>query len=323
MMAFLRLIRLPNLLIIALTLYVVRFCILKPILTTWGMFLQMPEFYFFLLTLSVCLIAAAGYIINDYFDQRIDRINKPDEVVVDKGVKRRVAMASHLVLNVLGVGLGMLVSWRFGIFMLGAVIFIFAASSLWFYSTDFKRKFLIGNLIIAVLSGLIPLLPVIFEIPLLSNRFLSEFRSGLHDYKSLLVLPAGLAFFAFLTTWIRELIKDMEDVEGDRTYGCKTLPIILGIKTAKGVTAFLIIVTLGLITGLQLIFYDPKGGYYASAYMIILQALLITLLIMTIRAREKKDHRRAAMMAKALMLAGILFWIVFAGLLRNDIWYIN
>src|ERR1019366_1291714 len=163
MFAFLKLIRLQNLLIIALTQYMVRWCLIYPILKTRGFELQFSNFHFFLIVLSTVMIAAAGYIINDYFDVRIDKINKPQHLVIDKGVKRRVAMGAHTVINIIAVIISLYVSYSIGVWKLGLIYFI-CALGLWFYSTTFKRQFLIGNIVIATFTALVPLVVGVYEL---------------------------------------------------------------------------------------------------------------------------------------------------------------
>src|ERR1051325_4687756 len=156
MQAFLQLIRLPNLIIIAFTQYMIRFCLIQPILSLSDFDLQMKECEFALLVLATVFVSAAGYIINDYFDVRIDTINKPDQQVIDKGVKRRVAIIAHWILSALGVLIGIYLSWKSNILLTGGTLFAAAVIVLWFYSTSFKYKFLTGNLVVSLLTGMVP-----------------------------------------------------------------------------------------------------------------------------------------------------------------------
>ena len=156
MTALLRLIRYRNLIIIALTQYMMRYFVIWPILKVNGFELQMDRWHFLLLVLSALLITAAGYVINDYFDTRTDMLNRPETVVVGRSVSRRSAMLLHIILNIAGVGLGIYLSLYIGILSLG-VAYLLAAGLLWFYSTTYKRQFLIGNLIVAVFTAMVPL----------------------------------------------------------------------------------------------------------------------------------------------------------------------
>ncbi|WP_431216629.1 UbiA family prenyltransferase [Puia sp. P3] len=163
--AFFRLVRWPNLVFIFLTQTLFYFRVLQPCFATryvghshW----QLTPLLFYLLAASSVLIAAAGYIINDYFDLNIDRVNKPDKLVVDKIIKRRWTIIWHWILSGLGVLLGFYVSWKLrnpivGLGNMGCVIL------LWFYSTTFKRRLLIGNVIISLLTAWVVLVLYVCE----------------------------------------------------------------------------------------------------------------------------------------------------------------
>lgn len=253
MLPFLRLIRLPNLLIMAFTQYMVRWCVFMPLHQVMkhniglGLFdpKVMPELDFFLLVLSTVLIGAAGYIINDYFDVRIDEVNRPATNLVGKTIKRRVAIVLHTSFNVIGVLLGAWLSWKYGIFRIGALIYVSAPALLWFYSTTLKRQALVGNLVIALLSGLVPLVAALFE----KQHIVNYLKDPLNDFpvtflnassnSIMLEMRVSLlvGLFAFLVSLLREIIKDTEDYEGDLEYGCKTLPINIGIARTKWIMA--------------------------------------------------------------------------------------
>src|SRR6201991_1145837 len=163
--AFFRLIRWPNLVFIFLTQWLFYYLILLPSFAPipgFSFTLLLSPGLFYLLSLSSVLIAAAGYIINDYFDLNIDRVNKPDRLVVEKIIKRRWTIIWHWILSTLGVLLGFYVSWKLrnpvvGLGNLGCVIL------LWFYSTTFKRKLLIGNVIISLLTAWVILVLYVCE----------------------------------------------------------------------------------------------------------------------------------------------------------------
>jgi 4-hydroxybenzoate polyprenyltransferase len=163
MFAFLKLIRLKNLLIIAFTQCMMRWCLISPALKTKGFDLQLSNFHFFLIVIATVMIAAAGYVINDYFDVRIDKVNKPERLVIGKGVKRRVAMGAHTVINVIAILIALYVSHAIGVWKLGLIFFI-CALGLWFYSTTFKRQLLVGNIVIALFTALVPLIIGIYEL---------------------------------------------------------------------------------------------------------------------------------------------------------------
>ncbi|MFH2143003.1 MAG: UbiA family prenyltransferase, partial [Bacteroidota bacterium] len=171
-MNYLKLIRFYNLLIMALTMYAIRWFIIFPVLKSYGYSLQISEILFFLLVISTLTIAGGGYVINDYFDRKADRINDPKNVIVGTKIHRRFAIILHSVLNVVGVGLGFFVSIEIGHWKYG-FIFLLTTGILWFYSTTYKRKFLIGNFVISLITAFIPLLVLFFETSMLKTNFSS------------------------------------------------------------------------------------------------------------------------------------------------------
>ncbi|MDN3202915.1 geranylgeranylglycerol-phosphate geranylgeranyltransferase [Algoriphagus sediminis] len=183
-----------------------------------------PKLY--LLILSTLIITAAGYMINDYYDVKIDYVNRPNEVIVGKTIKRRVIIVLHTFLNFSGIGLGYLVSPRI------ALVNFAAAFLLWLYSNELKRRPFIGNFVVALLTAL------------------AIFMVGIYYQKSELLIFT-YAVFAFYLNLIREIIKDIEDRQGDRKHGCRTLPIAIGFRKTKEVIfviAFCFVVSIILIT---------------------------------------------------------------------------
>lgn len=317
---FLKLIRLPNLLIIAASQYLLRYFIIQPLLEAKGFELAMQHLDFFLLSLSTVLIAAAGYVINDYFDLKIDRINKPDKIIIGRHIKRRVAMGSHIVMNSLGFILGGYVAYKVGNITL-IFIHLFAIISLWYYSTHFKFSLLAGNLIISLMAALVPLLVGLYEVPLL-NAYLQEMYSQMlkafnFNFNYVAYWTIGYAIFAFLMTMPREITKDIMDLEGDKAYGANTLPISWGIPVSKAfiVTFYLVVIAL-LIFIQQMFIQDLYTMAYFGAVLII--PLLITI-ILTITGKSKKDFSRVSMLNKIISLLGILYAFLFSEILRKFI----
>jgi 4-hydroxybenzoate polyprenyltransferase len=317
MQAFLQLIRLPNLIIIAFTQYMIRFCLIQPILSLSDFDLQMKEWEFALLVLATVFVSAAGYIINDYFDVRIDTINKPDQQVIDKGVKRRVAIIAHWILSALGVLIGIYLSWKSNILLTGGTLFAAAVIVLWFYSTSFKYKFLTGNLVVSLLTGMVPFMVALFEVPRLIAEYFPQLtrQIGMYGFATtttILLLSGAYGIFAFLLSLIREMIKDMEDVEGDKEYGCRTIPIVLGIKKAKLILYGLIILTMVCVGFGQKYFHRQLQDKYSFLYFLVLvQIPLLILLFKVFRAQQKKQFHSSSMLVKFIMLTGICFLFLF------------
>lgn len=309
--AFIKLLRPVNLLIIVATMYAMRFLVMGPFL---AQDFQLHEFKFFLSVLVIVLIAAAGNIINDYFDVRVDRINKPRDVLIGKWVKRRVAMAAHHAFNFIACVIGIYLAWDAGSLFLG-MIPVFMAASLWFYSLSFKKQPFIGNLAVAIMVGVVPLWSGIFEL-LAHNVAYPGFISGRGGLGlSILKYLLGFGAFAFLLTLIREAQKDLEDLEGDRAGKFRTLPIALGESLTRKY-----VLLVGLITFLLLAwagireFRDKELAIAALASLFILVLFpLVRSSVKTIQGRARDDYRSASRWSKMAMAGGILMsvWIYF------------
>lgn len=307
---FLQLIRWQNIAIIILTQYLIRYCIIEPLLYSVGQgagmifILQTGNFNFFLLVLSTVLIAAAGNVINDYFDLKIDRINKPEKIIVGRHIKRRVAMVLHIVLNALGLLIGAYVSLRIGLWKL-ALIHLFAVMSLWYYSTHFKYSLFTGNFIIALLAAIIPLIVGLFEIPFINYRygqFLAEFKLNF-NFISYWVI--GYAVFAFLLTLAREITKDIADIEGDEYCGAYTIPIAWGINAGRYLSLGIYVIIIGL-AGFTWLRFLHDNTTLAYIVIFIFIPLGITML-KTGKAVNRKQFLAASDWNKITSVAGILY----------------
>ncbi len=313
---YLRLIRYPNLIIIVLTQYLMRWGIIEPMLGLNQFDLQMGPLHFFLLVLSTVTITAAGYVINDYFDTHTDLLNKPRQVLVGMRIHRRFAMIFHIILNVVGVGLGFYISFHVGIPYLGFV-FLLVAGLLWFYSTTYKRQFLVGNLLVALLTAVVPLMVPVFEIPLLNEAYRDVLLEHQINFMFILNWVLAFSFFAFLTNLMREIIKDMEDYEGDRVYGRNSLPVILGMPTSKGVVAGLIIITL---VGLVYAYFQYLGDAITLIYFsLFLWLPLLFLIYKNIKADKKEDFHLISQITKVVMLVGVLYALVARYIIQTQL----
>ena len=272
---------------------------------------QMPLVHFILLVLSTVLIAAGGNIINDYFDTRIDRINKPDGVIVGRTVKRRVAMTGHAVLSGLGLLLGVFVAWRTGLLQWAAIP-AFAIGALWTYSTTFKRRLIMGNGLVAVLTALVPLTVGLYELPLLQRAFAEPWIVGLPNGDQYRMVPVfrelwywilGFSLFAFLSTLVRELQKDMADVKGDAAEGCRTIPIVWGMKWARLLTMSYIGAIILLLLFLRWRILNDAITYWYVGIAVIGPLLLSA--GFTYQAQSRKEHIRAGAIMKVAMVMAV------------------
>ena len=304
--AFLRLIRSINLLFIALTQILFHYFVIVPL---FAQSINGPAFNqsaLIWLVISSVFIAAAGYIINDYFDLNIDRVNKPTKMVIDKTIKRRWAIIWHLLLSISGILMGIYLSWYTGVFWI-AIAHVLCVLALWFYSTNFKKKILSGNIIISLLTAWVVLVPG------LANHYLVMENQEIYsfiDRSKLLRLTFLYAGFAFIISLVREVVKDIEDMEGDLRYGCKTMPIAWGVMVSK-VFAGTWLVVLGTTIIIVMGYMLQLEWWVASAYCLL---FLIIPLIRIFRAIQKatttSDYHRISNMLKFVMFTGILSLIL-------------
>jgi 4-hydroxybenzoate polyprenyltransferase len=304
--AFFRLIRWPNLLFIALTQCLFYYCILLPSFYQADPprenILKQPEFL--LLCLSSVLIAAAGYIINDYFDLHIDRVNKPDRIVVEKIIKRRWAIIWHWILSMLGVIIGFYLSWKLRNIFIGPSN-LACVLLLWFYSTTFKKKLLVGNILISFLTAWVILVLYLCEFRI--HRFVNpEFHGPLSRVYKFAILYAA---FAFIISLVREVVKDMEDREGDARYGRRTMPLVWGLNAGRAFAATWLMMLLAALGGTQ--FYILQYRWWGIVAFTTLFVILPILLAIKwlYRAETAADFHRLSSLIKGIMLMGILSMI--------------
>ena len=313
--AFLRLIRWPNLVFIALTQALFYYFICIPVFEQNNISTILPAKYFWLLVMASVLIAAAGYIINDYFDLNIDRVNKPDKLVVDKIIRRRWAILWHLILSSVAVLISFFVSWQLSDWhaWLAGLINLACVFALWFYSTTFKKKLLIGNVLISLLTAWTILVLFVAQIrSWFSIKISDGIRHG-YDIASAKLFKYAILYagFAFIISLIREVVKDMEDMEGDEKYGCRTMPIVWGVPASKIFVAVWIIVLIAALCIVQ--FYVLQFGWWMSAIYSVLVIIvpLVWILRKLYRAKVPAEYHQLSSVIKAVMLAGILSMLFF------------
>lgn len=291
--------RWPNLLFIALAETLFHFCIYKPLFPNVGVQFDKA---FFIIAFTYLLIAAAGYIINDYFDINIDQVNKPNKVVVGEHISRRWVIFWHLLLSIFGIYMASTA------YPLKSYLHIHLGNMatvvlLWFYSTNFKKKVLIGNLVIAFLTAWSVAVVYFskFTIQALLHPSIYDI-AHVRFFKLMLLYSA----FAFILTLIREALKDMEDMEGDEKFGCQTLPIVWGLKVTK---AYLAVWLLVVIVALALIqfFILPFGWWIVFLYTcVFIISPLVYILFSLNKAYTSKDFATLSAWVKFAMLMGIL-----------------
>lgn len=299
-MKYLKLIRYQNLLMLALMQLIFRYGFLK----LENIPLALADWQYLLLVLATVLLAAGGYVINNIFDQATDHDNKPDNVIVGKSIPESNAYNIYVGLNITGVGIGFYLSnviEKPGF----ASIFIMIAAALYFYATSLKQMVLIGNIIVAallscsvIIIGIFDLFPVITpeNQPMMANLF-----SILLDF----------AVFAFMINFIREIVKDLEDVNGDYNQGMSTLPIVLGISRTAKITFGLSFIPILVILVYINTYLIPL--LYATIYMFLfVLGPLFYFMIKIWTAKKQKEFHNLSLLLKWILFFGILSVLVIS-----------
>lgn len=309
-LSYLRLIRWPNILIIILTQVLLRYAIIAAIYARSGVEPAMSDVLFILLVLTTVIIASAGYIINDYFDVRTDRINRPERIIVGRFIHRRKAIKFHMVLNAIAIVLGFIVSWRVGSFRIG-LIFPMIILLLWLYSERYKKIVFAGNLSVAFMSALVALVVWLFEffaLKIQPERFMLVYM----DLGLISQIVLSFTVFAFLLSLVREMVKDAEDVYGDSQTGCRTLPVVYGIPVTRRIAASVLGLTLILVIAGSWKLYG-LSYIIPALYFVLMVGLPAIYGIYRIAVSDRKeDFHFASNLIKFIMLAGILGMIPMA-----------
>ncbi|HMT29677.1 MAG TPA: geranylgeranylglycerol-phosphate geranylgeranyltransferase [Bacteroidia bacterium] len=286
-----------NLLIVCITLLLIKYTIIDPILGFSGFKSSIPENLYLLLVLSTLFIAAGGYLINDYFDTGIDTINKPGKNMIGVTISKKTAIISYVFLNLLGLTgafiFGHLTDTRYTI-----LIFAISAGLLYFYSASYKKMFLVGNIIISLLTSLTIFLSILFD------------RQSLQS-EPILTLVCAYAVFAFLISFAREIIKDCEDAQGDYVFNSNTLPLAIGLQISRKIASLITLILFISIAYIQ-IMQSQWENLFSFVYVTVF--IQIPILILTVRINlsgtSQQDHTNSTI-AKLIMVSGIFSMMVF------------
>ncbi|PKD16258.1 prenyltransferase [Salegentibacter salinarum] len=293
-MAYLKLIRWSNLIFIALTLILVKFSFFEE----FGAAITLSTFGYALLTLATLCIAASGYVINDIYDVQADKINKPEKLIIGNKISEKKANNLFIILNVIGVGIGFYLSNLLG--KPGFVaIFIFSSALLYLYASYLKQIPVLGNVLISLLVGFVVLLPSVLDLFPAINAQNKQIQSLLFS------ILLDYAIFAFLINFLREMVKDQEDVNGDYNVGIQTLPIILGHRRTNK-----IIFAIGILPVAAIVSYTYN--YLIENTFLVIYALvfiLAPLLYFQVRiweAKKKKDYAHLSLILKIILFFGLI-----------------
>ncbi|MRX70014.1 prenyltransferase [Flavobacterium resistens] len=299
-MKYLKLVRYQNLLMLAFMQVLFRYAFLKQ----QNIPLALADWQYGLLILSTVLLAAAGYVINDIFDVATDSINKPNNVIIGKGISEARAYNIYIGLNITGVAIGFYLS-NVILRPSFATVFILIASLLYFYSTSLKQIMILGNFIVALLLALSVIIIGIFDLFPATN---AENQAQMASLFSILI---DYALFAFMINFIREIVKDIEDVNGDYNQGMNTLPIAIGIsRAAKIALGFAIIPFVLSLLYINTYFMQNKlyiATLYSFAFVL---APLLYFIVKIYTAKTQKEFHHLSTVLKLILLFGILSILV-------------
>lgn len=284
---------------IALVQLLIKYAFLEP----FGVQTSLDGLGITLLIFATICIAAAGNIINDINDVETDFINKPNKLIIGKSISEKAAYNIFIVLNLIGVGIGFYLSHSvnrapfFSIFVIISVL-------LYVYATYLKQILLIGNIVISLLVALSIIIVGVFELlPSLTSsnqQTQAIFFKVLFDY----------ALFAFIINFLREIAKDIEDIDGDYKAEMNTLPIVIGSDRAKNILA-----VLNFIPLIAIIYYVVSNLYKQPVavgyFLIFIIAPLLYTCIKSFSAETKKDFYHLSNMYKIVMLFGMLSLLLY------------
>jgi len=304
LLAFIRLFRLPNLLMVYLTLYVPYWFVLRPAILRAGGMPVLTERVFYLIAAATLLTTLAGYVLNDWYDRDMDAINKPKRLVWGKFLPANLGLLFYAVLVTGAHGLAFMIDQElhprshWPLWVYPGVSFL-----LFLYAWQMKCTAVIGNLLVSFLCAIVP---IIVLLPEDRSLWLTSFVAPelIQQATSLVWL---YAVFAFIFNLLREQIKDLEDFQGDSACGCATLPVVKGPRFARKPAAFTSLIACGLMTVLLMFWRGtdaPSWQVWTGGVFLWLPTVVTTILLL--RAKKVRDFRIASMLVKLAMFAGIL-----------------
>ena len=294
MLKYLKLIRIGNLLFIAITMFLIKYGLFHP----FKVAISLNLLGFSLLVLAVVFTAASGYVINDIYDVQADRINCPDRPLANNSISEKSAYRLFFIFSILGVGLGFYLSNMIGKPAFSA-FFILGSAVLYLYNSQFKDYLLVGNILISLIVGLIPIGVGLYDLlPAITpqnQQTQTVIFSILIDY----------SIFAFLVNLLREMVKDQEDLDGDYNAGYKTLPIELGKERTNKILFVIALLPLAFL--LYYIYTYLFENTIAVLYaLFLLVAPLLFFLVNIWTAKKKRKYARLSLLLKGVLFFGLI-----------------
>jgi len=301
-MNYVKVIRWPNLLIMAGVMVCLRYFLILPQFDKVEILAGTTFSLFLLFVAGVLAIAAGGYVINDIFDQEIDAINHPGSQIVGAKMTLFHANLYYVVLTAFGVCVGIYLAWLTSRIYFG-MIFVTMAALLYYYSKRYKRQLLSGNIVVSIATALVLIIVWNFELFMLdTENAQSAVDSGITPYISKMVY--AYTFFAFIVSLIREIVKDMEDVTGDAAYNCATIPILLGIARTKKIVSVLIVLLMAMVAYWQYWLWT-NSFQIGAVFLFSTQMIALILLVKMFSTAKTSDWHQFSNLTKMLMISGI------------------
>lgn len=293
LISFLKLVRYQNLLLIIITQALIKYALFE----TFGIDITLSFFGFFLLCLSTVCIAAAGNIINDIYDLETDRINKPEKQIIGKKITGKGALTAYIILSVTGVAIGFYLSNLIGRPGFSA-IFIIISALLYLYATHLKNIIIVGNLLVSSLVAMTVIIMGLFEL------FPAITSSNRQTQSIIFSILLDYAFYAFFFNWLREMVKDQQDIKGDYNTGRNTLPIALGKQRANKFIFAIALVPIAAI--IYYMYHYLFTNLYAVLYtLLFILGPLLYFMSVILSAGTRSDYKRLSLILKVILITGL------------------
>ncbi|MDC7998190.1 geranylgeranylglycerol-phosphate geranylgeranyltransferase [Gilvibacter sediminis] len=297
--ALLQLIRWKNLLIIIATQAVIKWAFFP----SFGVSEALSTINFILLILATTLIAAGGYVINDIEDHGIDQINRPDKALIGSKISEKWAFNFYIALNVLGVAIGFYVAYAIDKANFAA-LFVLVSVLLYFYATSLKKVLLAGNFLVALLTAFVVLIVGVFDLAPVAHPANQDLQL------QVMGLLLHYAVFAFVLNFIREIVKDIIDINGDKNFGVNSLPIAIGRERST-----MVVFALGVFTLTAVLYYGYSNFLYSELmlayFFIALGAPLLLFCIKSWSADSREDYRFLSLLLKITMVLGLVSLLIY------------
>ena len=309
MQTYFKLFRWPNLLMIILLEYLLKFAVFENFLVDQGVDFPISDFWFALLVVSSVFIAIAGYLVNDISDIEIDKINRPNRALSSGKLSAAQAKSMQWFFEAGGIILGAAVAFHVGNIGLVA-IHMFIIIVMRAYANSLKCKGLIGNIAVALSTAMLPVLIWVFTLFALRNNEVVAY-----DFSMINLITVFYVGFAFWFTLIREIVKDLEDLKGDQKHNCKTLAVRMPLQKLKNGLMILSAIGINGILLFQWLLFNhlPNGistvkgeTLFMANFVSLIVILLLNVIPKLVTANSSMDFHKIGNTLKIIMIAGIL-----------------